>query len=96
MDLDQKRELQKFNETIKSRAITVTASNVTLRIIKAYGENNKMFITLKHWNIDKLEFAFLGISLIIKSTYEVKERQLVRGRAYVTLIQQRYFNDQKY
>ena len=39
MDLYQKRELQKFNENLTSIAVTATASNVSLRVIGACGEN---------------------------------------------------------
>ena len=41
MDLDQKRELQKCNETLTLHAVTVAASNVMLRKIEDCGENKR-------------------------------------------------------
>ena len=41
VELNQKRELQKCNETITPLAFIETTSNVTLRVIEAYVENYK-------------------------------------------------------
>ena len=48
VDLDQKRELQKCDETLKPHFVTATASNVSLRVIGACGENKSMFIKSTH------------------------------------------------
>ena len=44
MDLDQKREKYKYNETITPLAVTARADKFFLRVINAYGENKKMII----------------------------------------------------
>ena len=40
VELDKKRELKKSNEILTKITVTATASNVTIRLIKARGENN--------------------------------------------------------
>ena len=41
VNLNQKRELQKCNETLMPPAVTATTSNFTLGIIEACGENKR-------------------------------------------------------
>ena len=98
--IDQKRELQKFNENLTPLSVTATASNVSLWIIGVFEKTKDIhkIHPLKEKKgsrvgyepsvaILKTKRFIVIIYRFIKSTLEVKDRQSGRLRAFVTLIQ---------